>query len=93
LSLSIFLARALHVKAHGKDVGCIFIDDPIHSMDSINVLSTIDLLRTISKKFDRQIILSTHDRNFYELLKKKIPPHEYASKFIELESFGRVLAA
>lgn len=90
LSLSIFLARALHVKAHGKHVGCIFIDDPIHSMDSINVLSTIDLLRTISKKFDRQIILSTHDRNFFELLKRKIPVHEYASKFIELETFGKV---
>lgn len=90
LSLSIFLARALHVKANGKEVGCIFIDDPIHSMDSINVLSTIDLLRAISKKFNRQIILSTHDRNFFELLKKKIPQHEYSSKFIELESFGRV---
>lgn len=93
LSLSIFLARALHVKAHGKYVGCIFIDDPVHSMDSINVLSTIDLLRTISKKFDRQIILSTHDRNFFELLKRKIPEHEYASKFIELETFGKVKAS
>jgi exonuclease SbcC len=91
LSLSIFLARALHVKTiNGKDVKCIFIDDPIHSMDSINVLSTVDLLRTISQKFDRQIILSTHDKNFFELLKKKVPQEEYSSKFIELESFGRV---
>lgn len=91
LSLSIFLARALHVKnINGEDVKCIFIDDPIHSMDSINVLSTVDLLRTISQKFDRQIILSTHDKNFFELLKKKVPQEEYSSKFIELESFGRV---
>jgi exonuclease SbcC len=91
LSLSIFLARALHVKTiKGEDVKCIFIDDPIHSMDSINVLSTVDLLRTISQKFDRQIILSTHDKNFFELLKKKVPQEEYSSKFIELESFGRV---
>ncbi|WP_412025052.1 hypothetical protein [Burkholderia cepacia] len=91
LSLSIFLARALHVKqADGGDVRCIFIDDPIHSMDSINVLSTIDLLRAISSNFDRQIILSTHDRNFFDLLRKKIPEHQYSSKFIELETFGRV---
>lgn len=91
LSLSIFLARALHVKQpDGTDVQCIFIDDPIHSMDSINVLSTIDLLRSISKNFDRQIILSTHDRNFFDLLRKKIPEHQYASKFIELETFGKV---
>lgn len=93
LSLSIFLARALHVKqVDGRDVKCIFIDDPIHSMDSINVLSTIDLLRAISSNFDRQIILSTHDRNFFDLLKKKIPEQQYASKFIELETFGRVRA-
>lgn len=93
LSLSIFLARALHVKqADGSDVQCILIDDPIHSMDSINVLSTIDLLRSISNNFDRQIILSTHDRNFFDLLKKKIPERQYASKFIELETFGRVRA-
>lgn len=90
LSLSIFLARALHVTANGKTVKCIFIDDPIHSMDSINVLSTIDLLRNISKKFDRQIVLSTHDRNFFELLQKKLPHDEYGSKFIELETFGKV---
>lgn len=91
LSLSIFLARALHVKqADGSDVQCILIDDPIHSMDSINVLSTVDLLRSISSNFNRQIILSTHDRNFFDLLKKKIPEQQYASKFIELETFGRV---
>lgn len=91
LSLSIFLARALHVKtADGLEVKCIFIDDPIHSMDSINVLATIDMLRAISKKFNRQIILSTHDRNFFELLKKKIPQREYLSKFLELETFGKV---
>jgi exonuclease SbcC len=94
LSLSIFLARALHVKtADGMDVKCIFIDDPIHSMDSINVLATIDMLRTLSKKFDRQIILSTHDRNFFDLLQKKIPQKEYLSKFIELETFGKVRSA
>ena len=49
LSLSIFLAKALNVKDNdGNSVDCIFIDDPIQSMDSINILSTIDLLRSIS---------------------------------------------
>lgn len=90
LSLSIFLARALHANADGVPIKCIFIDDPIHSMDSINVLSTIDLLRAISIKFDRQIVLSTHDKNFFELLQRKVPKEQYRSKFIELESFGKV---
>jgi len=93
LSLSIFLARALHARNGNHDVKCIFVDDPIHSMDSINVLSTIDLLRSISLKFDRQIILSTHDRNFFELLQRKLPPDQYNSKFLELETFGKVVTA
>lgn len=92
LSLSIFLARALHAKNGNEDVSCILIDDPIHSMDSINVISTIDLLRSISLKFNRQIIISTHDRNFFELLQKKLPPDQYKSKFLELETFGKVVS-
>lgn len=86
LSLSIFLASALN----SKEYDCIFIDDPIQSMDSINVLSTIDLLRSIVVNHGKQVILSTHDQNFHNLLKKKIPPELFKSKFMELESFGKV---
>jgi exonuclease SbcC len=90
LSLSIFLAKALHIEHEGLPVKTILIDDPIHSMDSINVLSVIDLLRNISVNFDRQIVLSTHDENFYELLKLKIPEDKFGSKFIRFKSFGIV---
>lgn len=92
LSLSIFLAKALHIEHDGDPVRAILIDDPIHSMDSINVLSVIDLLRNISVKFDRQIILSTHDENFYELIKLKVPEEQFGSKFIKFKSFGVVHA-
>lgn len=88
LSLSIFLASALN----SKEYDCIFIDDPVQSMDSINVLSTIDLLRSIVVNHGKQIILSTHDENFHNLLKKKIPSRLFSSKFLELESFGKVKA-
>jgi exonuclease SbcC len=86
LSLSIFLASALN----SKEYDCIFIDDPIQSMDSINVLSTIDLLRSIVVNESKQIIISTHDENFHNLLKKKMPPKLFNSKFLELETFGKV---
>lgn len=94
LSLSVFLARALHAKTQdGVPVDCILIDDPIQSLDSINILATIDLLRSVALSFNKQIILSTHDENFHELLKRKIPTKKYGSKFISLESFGRVSGA
>ncbi len=91
LSLSIFLAKALNAKDNkGNPLECIFIDDPIQSMDSINILSTIDLLRSIVVNHKKQIILSTHDENFHNLLKKKMPTSLFNSKFMELETFGKV---
>ncbi|OCK51888.1 hypothetical protein BA768_15425 [Chryseobacterium sp. CBo1] len=91
LSLCIFLAKALNAKDDdGNSIDCIFVDDPIQSMDSINILSTIDLLRSIVVNHEKQIILSTHDENFHNLLKKKIPSALFKSKFMELETFGKV---
>ncbi|EKN3949046.1 hypothetical protein DVP60_21010 [Yersinia enterocolitica] len=91
LSLSIFLARALNAKSPtGQLLDLILIDDPIHSMDSINVLSTIDLLRGIALNHNKQIVISTHDENFYELLKRKIPAGLCQSRFLKLKSLGQV---
>jgi exonuclease SbcC len=92
LALSIFLAQALTTKDDNReDVDCIFIDDPVQSVDSINSLSFIDLMRTICLVFDKQIIVSTHDENFHELLKKKIPPGVLPAKYLKLASFGQVV--
>lgn len=59
-------------------------------MDSVNILSTIDLLRSIVLNYDKQIILSTHDETFFNLLKKKMPVGQFKSKFLELESVGKL---
>ncbi len=91
LSLSIFLARALKATDKvGNPIKCIFIDDPIQSMDSINILSFIDLFRSIIVNLDRQLIVSTHEENFHLLLQKKIPKDLFKSKFIEFETFGKL---
>ncbi len=91
LSLSIFLARALKTKDDDNNpVDCIFIDDPIQSMDSINILSFIDLFRGIITSLGKQLIVSTHEENFHLLLQKKIPKELFKSKFIEFETFGKV---
>lgn len=91
LSLSIFMARALNSEEYkGNTVDCILIDDPVQSMDSINVLSVIDLFRNLAVTFDKQIIISTHDERFYKLFKAKVPKN--ISKFLELESHGKVKA-
>jgi DNA repair protein SbcC/Rad50 len=87
LSLSIFLAKALHDK-DGLDA--IFMDDPVQNLSDINILSFIDLIRTLISKGDKQIIISTHDENFLNLLKNKLPENHYKSKYLELVSYGKL---
>lgn len=91
LSLSIFLAKALNTTDDkGRAIDCIFLDDPIQSMDSINILSTIDLLRSLVVNHKKQLILSTHEENFHLLLQRKIPENLFRSKYIKLETFGKI---
>lgn len=91
LSLSVFLARALTTKNDkGELVNCIFIDDPIQSMDSINILSIVDLFRSLVVSYGKQLIISTHEENFHNLLQKKVPKEYFNSKFLTLETFGKV---
>jgi exonuclease SbcC len=80
------LANALN----SEEYDFILIDDPIQSMDSINILATIDLLRGIVANLNKQIILTTHDFNFYNLLKMKIPRDKFKAKYFTFETFGKV---
>lgn len=90
LSFCIFLAKALFATDdEGKNMDCIFIDDPIQALDDINVLSIIDLLRNVAFSMDKQIVLTTHDRNFFELLQKKVPDTLFNSRFITLPERGK----
>lgn len=86
LSLCIFLAKVLNEK--NTTFNTIFMDDPIQHLDGINLLAFIDVLRTITTEMGRQIIISTHNEQFYKLLKLKLDDRFYPSKFIELSSAG-----
>lgn len=88
LSLCIFLSKVLSEK--NATFNTIFIDDPIQHLDGINLLSFIDVLRTITTDLGRQIVISTHNEQFYKLLKVKMDERYYPSKFIELTSTGKV---
>ena len=84
------MAKALFAKTDdGKDVGCVFIDDPIQALDDINILSMIDLLRNVAFSLNRQIVMTTHDQNFFELLQKKIPQTKFNSCYVEPVERGK----
>lgn len=88
LSLSIFLAKAFE---YGNEtIDTIFMDDPIQNLSDINVLSFIDLLRTLISTHDKQIIISTHDEKFFRLLQNKLPEEHCNTKYFEFESEGKI---
>lgn len=90
LSLSIFLARCFEYG--NKEIETIFMDDPIQNLSDINVLSFIDLLRTLITEQNKQIIISTHDEKFFKLLQNKLPEQYCNTKYFEFESMGKLRA-
>lgn len=65
----LFSMNKQYVKESEDDLGFILIDDPVQTMDDINISSMTEVLRNDFK--DRQIILSTHetDKENYILYK------------------------
>lgn len=68
VALSYFLAVGL--AAVERRLPFVMLDDPLQSMDDVNVLGFADLCRYMRR--DRQVFLSTHDRRFASLLERKL---------------------
>ena len=71
-ALSYFLAMSLG--AGERALPFVLLDDPLQSMDDVNVLGFADLCRFL--RADRQLVLSTHDRRFANLLRRKLTPRD-----------------
>lgn len=82
LSICIFLAQ--HARKVESSINTIVIDDPVQSMDDLNSYALIDLCKIFSRRFDKQIIITTHNRSFFNLFKRKLPEERYSTKFISL---------
>ncbi len=63
---------------------CIFIDDPVQTMDELNIASFVELLRNEFE--DRQIILSTHEDGFSRYIRYKYSKYSLKANAITLKS-------
>jgi DNA repair exonuclease SbcCD ATPase subunit len=70
LAVSVFLALNLGMRA--LPLQTLIIDDPLQSLDDVNLLGLVDLLRRAREY--RQVIISTHDPRFGDLLARKLRP-------------------
>lgn len=87
LAVSLFLTLNLGLPSVPMPVA--MLDDPLQSLDDVNLLGLIDLLRRT--KGQRQLLVSTHDKRFADLLARKLRPVEEGqrTRVIELDSWGR----
>jgi hypothetical protein len=86
-ALSLFLALSL--AAGQSALPFVLLDDPLQSLDDVNVLGFADLCRFIRE--ERQLILSTHDRRFADLLERKLAPRttEQRTRVIRFTGWDR----
>lgn len=69
-AVSLFLALNLGLASLKLDLT--MLDDPLQSLDAINLLGLVDVLRRFQKH--RQIIVSTHEPKLLGLLQRKMRP-------------------
>jgi len=67
-ALSYFLAMGW--TAGERSLPFVLLDDPLQSMDDVNVLGFSDLCRHI--RSNRQLVISTHEKRFADLLRRKL---------------------
>ena len=87
LAVSVFLALNMGVGKPPLSVA--LLDDPLQSLDDINLLGLVDLLRRAMVR--RQLCISTHDTRFGNLLARKLRPtaNDGRTIVIELDGWNR----
>jgi DNA repair exonuclease SbcCD ATPase subunit len=88
LAVSVFLALNIGIPRPPLPVA--ILDDPLQSLDDINLLGLVDLFRRTKDR--RQLLVSTHDARFGGLLSRKLRPGDQSGRtlVIELDTWSRV---
>jgi exonuclease SbcC len=70
--LAVAIHLALNLAIPTLPLQVVALDDPLQSLDTVNLLGLADLLRRV--KATRQVIVSTHDEKLADLLERKLRP-------------------
>jgi len=85
-ALAVCTFLALNLGVSRTPLSAAILDDPLQSLDDINLLGLIDLLRRT--KDQRQLCVSTHDVRFGHLLSRKLRPQSRDQRTIVIELDG-----
>jgi DNA repair exonuclease SbcCD ATPase subunit len=88
-ALAVALFLTLNLGTQSLPLATTVLDDPFQSLDDINLLGLVDLLRRLSGR--RQLIVTTHEHRFAQLLARKLRPIDegQTTKLIEFDSWDR----
>jgi DNA repair exonuclease SbcCD ATPase subunit len=86
-ALAVCLFLALNIGQRSSNLDIAVLDDPVQSMDDVNVLGLADTLRSVRRH--RQLIVSTHDPALADLLWRKLRPLQPAerTRLVELSEW------
>lgn len=84
LAVAIFLTLNLAIPTLPLQV--VALDDPLQSLDNINLLGLADLLRRVRQ--DRQVLVSTHDVRLANLLERKLRPVLSTERTVRIDLAG-----
>lgn len=84
LAVSVFLA--LNLSMPSLPVQLAILDDPLQSLDDLNLLGMVDILKRLRDR--RQLMISTHDRRFASLLERKLRPISISQRTVRVELSG-----
>ena len=89
-ALAVALFLTLNLGTQSLPLAATVVDDPFQSLDDINLLGMVDLLRRMSGK--RQLLLATHEHRFAQLLARKLRPIDegQSTKIVEFDNWDRM---
>jgi exonuclease SbcC len=85
-ALSLFLALHLAVD---PIVPCLVFDDPVQAMDEVHVAQFAALIRLLSKRNGRQVVIAVHDRELFDYLALELSPAFESDELITIELGAR----
>jgi DNA repair exonuclease SbcCD ATPase subunit len=85
-ALAVCMFLSLNLGIARPPLEAAILDDPLQSLDDINLLGLIDLLRRT--KDQRQLCVSTHDVRFGSLMARKLRPRTSKQRTIVIELDG-----
>jgi exonuclease SbcC len=85
-ALSLFIALHLAVE---PTVPCLVFDDPVQSMDEVHISQFAALMRLLSKRHGRQLIIAVHERALFDYLALELSPAYEGDELLTIELGSR----